>query len=187
MSVNATSSLKGYRSDDRTSDEKEVDAYYKLVDEIESLEEKLRALMRTDHKISLKDIDAIMQALGIVPQKRALEHMIYEVDEMVDDVICWDEFQLNYYRNINDVTGSEPSSFFRLIEFIVFDHNHKGHIMEDDVMEILFARIGANKLEKELKTIFGNNLRAAGGDGTLSLEHYLSACLLKSGRRALVC
>jgi len=51
---------------------------------------------------------------------------------------------------------------------------------------VLFIRLGAARLEKELKSIFGNALRACGGPGTLSLEAYLGACLRKTGRRALV-
>ena len=58
--------------------------------------------------------------------------------------------------------------------------------MEDDVMEVLFIRLGGARLEQELKAIYGNNLRAQGGRGMLSLEEYLAACLRKTGRRALV-
>jgi len=72
----------------------------------------------------------------VSPQHRVLEHMIYEVDEQADGAICWEEFQLTYYRNVNDATGSEPSSFFRIIEFLTFDPGHRGVIMEDDVMEV---------------------------------------------------
>ena len=132
------------------------------------------------------DLESILQQLGIHPQKRVLEHMLYEVDEMADGVICWDEFQLTYLRNVSDVTGNEPCSFFRILEFVTFDPHHKGTIMEDDVMEVLFIRLGAGRLEAELKGIYGNSLRALGGRGTLTLEEYLSACLQKTGRRALV-
>lgn len=42
--------------------------------------------------------------------------MIWEIDERLDNVICFDEFILTYCRNIADNTGSEPSSFFHLME-----------------------------------------------------------------------
>jgi hypothetical protein len=42
--------------------------------------------------------------------------MIWEVDERFDEEIDVDEFYLTYYRNINDTTGNEPNSFFRLME-----------------------------------------------------------------------
>lgn len=44
--------------------------------------------------------------------------MIWEVDENSDGEIDWDEFQLTYYRNITDETGSEPCNFFELLEVI---------------------------------------------------------------------
>ena len=42
--------------------------------------------------------------------------MIWEVDENLDDMIDFDELQLTYFRNINDGSGSEPCSFFKLLE-----------------------------------------------------------------------
>jgi hypothetical protein len=42
--------------------------------------------------------------------------MIWEVDENVDDLIGYDEFQLTYYRNLTDTTNNEPNLFFRLME-----------------------------------------------------------------------
>jgi len=186
LSSTQTPSLKNFRADSRSEVEIAVDEYHKVKDELAVLEEKLSAYLAVDHKISLKDIESTMKKLGIVIPKRVLEHMMWEVDEMADEVICWDEFQLTYHRNITDTTGSEPSSFFRLLEFLTFDQQKKGYIIEDDCMEILFARFGSSKLEKELQAIFGSKLRAAGGDGTLNLEGYLAACLVRTGRRALV-
>lgn len=179
--------IKNYgKSDERTDIEKEVDVFLIAKKEFLDSEEKYQSLVRFDHKISMKDIESLMKHLGIAPQKRVLDHMIYEVDEMVDDVICWDEFQLCYMRNVEDNTGNEPYAFFRLMEFVLFDPNRKGIIQEDDVMEILFARIGAARLEEELSSIFGDNLRARGGTGTITLSQYLGACLAKTGRRALL-
>ena len=45
-----------------------------------------------------------------------VQQMIWEVDENLDDLIDYDEFQLTYYRNITDVTGNEPCSFFKILE-----------------------------------------------------------------------
>ena len=154
-------------------------------DEYKILEDKLASHMNSDHRISFGDIEAVLLALRVHnPQKRAIEQMIWEVDELADNVICWDEFQLCYRRNIDDVTGNEPSSFFRLVEFLTFDQTRKGFIIEDDCMEILFVRYGSSKLETELRFIFGNNLRSDGGEGIMTFEGYLAACLSRSGRRA---
>jgi Ca2+-binding EF-hand superfamily protein len=156
-------------------------------DEYKILEDKYASHTSTDHKISSADIEALLKHLGIQnPQKRVIDQMMWEVDELADDVICWDEFQLAYRRSIDDTTGNEPSSFFRLLEFVSFDNSRKGYIIEDDCMEILFVRYGSSKLEKELKLLFGDSLRSAGGDGTLNLETYLSRWGKRTGRQALL-
>jgi Ca2+-binding EF-hand superfamily protein len=164
----------------------EVAEFNRTTQECEAAEDGLMAVAKADNKITLRDLEALLLHLGVSAQQRVLDHMLYEVDEAVDDVICWDEFQLCYHRNVNDPVGHEPSSFFRVLEFVIFDHSHRGVIQEDDVMEVLFVRIGASRLEQEIAAIFGNQLRALGGPGTLTLEAYLGACLRKTGRRALV-
>ena len=97
--------------------------------------------------------------------------MIWEVDERLDEVIDLEEFQLTYYRNINDSSGNEPNNFFRLMEvsylnllpqirernlwlmmfiieqFMIFDAANKGYIIEDDCMEILYGRYGGWALD----------------------------------------
>ena len=186
ISVVKTPSLKDYRTDLRSEEEVQVEHLSKLRSQLHLLEEKLVEFLREDQRISLHDMDALMRSLGVEPKKVVLEHMMYEVDEMVDEMVSWDEFLLLYYRNVTDVSGNEPAFFFQVLEFILFDPAHKGRIVEDDVMEVLFARIGAAKLELELQKIFGNHRRAKGGDGTLTLDEYLAACVEKSGRRALV-
>jgi Ca2+-binding EF-hand superfamily protein len=187
MNMLAPSLQTNNRNIDSSENDKQLmENYKKLENEMTVLEENLQTVAKADSKISPKDLEALLKSLGVNVQKRVLEHMMYEVDEAVDDVICWDEFQLTYYRNITDTTGSEPCSFFRIMEFVMFDPPHKGLIMEDDVMEILFVRIGAGRLEQEIKSVFGKNLRASGGTGTLNLESYLNSCLRKTGRRALV-
>jgi len=156
-------------------------------DEYKILEDKYASHTSTDLKISFADIEALLKHLGIQnPQKRVIDQMMWEVDELADDVICWDEFQLAYRRSIDDTTGNEPSSFFRLLEFVSFDNSRKGYIIEDDCMEILFVRYGSSKLEKELKLLFGECLRSAGGNGTLNLEAYLASHLKRTGRQALL-
>ena len=167
--------------------EAEAERLRRTREEFRSLEERLAVHVAADNKVSFRDVESIMRDLGIAaPQKRVIDQMIWEVDEMADGVVCWDEFQLAYYRSVNDTTANEPQSFFRLIEFLIFDPQHKGYVIEDDCMEILFARIGGKNLERELRSLFGNKLRALGGDGTLGLEGYLLACLAKTGRRALL-
>jgi hypothetical protein len=126
----------------RVEIEKKVEDYYKAREVLLKLEERLKAFLLVDHKISFKDLDTVIRSLGKVLHRRQIEvscifcyfkiafvtpysikhifrdsqQMIWEVDENLDDMIDFDELQLTYYRNINDTTGSEPCFFFRLLE-----------------------------------------------------------------------
>jgi len=163
-----------------------LDNYYKAKAEQVKLEEKLKAHINIDHKISYRDLEMILKTLGSSFTKKQIEQMIWEVDENIDQMIDFDELQLTYYRNITDTTQTEPCLFFKVLEFLIFDASHKGYIIEDDCMEILYARYGGLYLEREMRLLFGSKLRAEGGDGTLNLEAYISAVLNRIGRRALV-
>ena len=180
----------------RTEDEVKIDEKHVLKDEINSLEEKLRSFEGIEHTISNKDLEVFLKNIGNPTSKKIIQHMIWEIDEKGDNEIDYEEFQLTYYRNITIKTvknpdGSEhlepePNTFFHIMQFVIFDSSHKGFIVEDDCMEILYARYGSQQLEKELNDLFGQKLRAAGGDGTLSLQGYLNVVTAKTGQRAIV-
>lgn len=93
-----------------------LDEYYHAKDQLLKLEEKLKAHGSCDHKISFKDLDAVLKTLGPPFSKKQIEQMIWEVDENLDETIDFDELQLTYYRNINDSTGNEPCLFFKILE-----------------------------------------------------------------------
>lgn len=46
--------------------------------------------------------------------------------------------------------------------------------------------ISSSKLENELQFLFKDQLRAAGGTGTLSLSEYLATTMSRTGRRAVL-
>ena len=191
--------------DDLTVDSRATGSQLQAMTEAEQLAERYRQARRAlkttverlnrhlceceKHKITLKDLDAVLKKLGVTMPRKQQEQMMWEVDEDLDARISWDEFQLTFCRNV-DTAGathaSEPHAFFRVIEFLTFDEQRKGYCLEDDVMEILFSRYGSYRLEKELQFLFGPSLRALGGDGTLYLERYLKVLQDRSGRRALV-
>eukprot|EP01036_Dinobryon_divergens_P025095 gene25095-33611_t len=167
-----------------------VDQYFRLKEELRRLEEGdapgQGGSSSGQERISFRDIDALTRDRGATLTRRQIEQMIWEVDERFDEEIDAEEFYLTYYRNINDTTGNEPNSFFRLMEFMIFDAANKGYIIEDDCMEILYGRYGGVNLEKELKLLFGKQWRAEGGDGTLTLSAFLQSFTDRNGRRALV-
>jgi Ca2+-binding EF-hand superfamily protein len=119
-----------------------LDEYYHAKDQLQKLEEKLKTHGSTDHKISFNDLDAVLKSLGPPFSKKQIKQMIWENDENLDEMIDFDELQLTYFRNIHDTTGNEPCLFFKILEFLICDGTHKGYIIEDDCMEILYARHG---------------------------------------------
>ena len=59
--------MKGYRNDERSEVEKEVDDFNIAKKELLDAEEKYHGLVRVDHKISVRDIETMMKHLGIQP------------------------------------------------------------------------------------------------------------------------
>lgn len=165
--------------------EYKVSKYFSTREELSNLEEKLKLLIEKDYKITHKDIDHLLKQRGVTYTKRQIDQMIWEVDEKLDGVIDLDEFLLTYYRNVTDTTGAEPHAFFRLMDFMLFDEQNKGYVIEDDCMVVLFERYGGVNLEKEIKFLFGSKLRAEGGDGTIDLAGFLSVMTSRSGKRSL--
>lgn len=174
-----------------------MDEKHLLKDEITALEEKLKAFELTDHVISLKDLEVFLKNIGNITHKKNIQHMIWEIDEKGDEVIDYEEFQLTYFRNISiklikEPDGSEhlepePNTFFHIMQFTIFDSSHKGHIVEDDCMEILYARYGSQQLEKELNDLFNNKKKLNNGaDASLTLQDYLNIVTAKTGERAIV-
>lgn len=51
---------------------------------------------------------------------------------------------------------------------------------------LIYFYFYSSKLEKELQFLFKDQLRAAGGTGTLSLSEYLAATMSRTGRRAVL-
>ena len=183
---NTTTTNNSNGIDLRTEEEMMQDNFFQAKEEYRILQEKQEQFTKLEHKINIQDLDEILKNLGAPQSHKSIEFMIWEVDEHGDNMIDWDEFQLTYWRNVNAGAGAgtEPCNFFNILEFITFD-GHKGFILEDDVMEILFTRYGPARLEQELAFIFGDKLRSRGGDGTTSLNDYLSAVLSRTGRRAI--
>lgn len=116
-----------------------------LESEIKELTEKLRELESIDkraEKITPNDLEMALTHYGMQVNPRVIMNMIWEIDENCDELVDWDEYQLTYFRNINDKTRNEPFSFFHVQQYFAWDEQHKGYIIEDDCMEVLFSRLG---------------------------------------------
>ncbi|KAM3139522.1 hypothetical protein pb186bvf_008358 [Paramecium bursaria] len=98
----------------------------------------------------------ILENLKYKVSKHEADLFIWEVDDDEDGVITRKEFEMMYKRCIFDVTYLEPRNLFNLVQFLMYDKQHKGRITEEDTLEIIFVRVGKANLSTEIDAIFGN-------------------------------
>ena len=142
-----------------------VDKLYRKKSELLQLESILKKHKETERVINADDIDAQLRRLGKPMSKKAILHMLWEVDEKEDQVICFDEMCLTYDRNVKQaqniredelkprktgaaalipskpVEATEPYGFYLLLDFIIFDRTgppRKGYV---SMCEYIFISI----------------------------------------------
>ncbi|KAJ1458540.1 hypothetical protein M885DRAFT_513036 [Pelagophyceae sp. CCMP2097] len=195
--ASATDTVKSAVSDVEVSAESEVAATERTVQEkwalsveIKAIEKEISSGISTEEAehINARDLEFALRQLGRACNKKQIEYMIWEVDENLDGVIDWEEFQAMYQRNTTDESGLEPFELFNIVQFMTYlpslrldkdFKDFKAAITEDDTMSTLFARYGHDArfgrvhVEKMMGKLFGDKLKAQKGEGVLSLDEYL--------------
>ena len=161
----------------KTLSEDEVDELHsRLAEEIVGLEKKIQEFdLDPSRKINRDDLSCALSDLGKKSTKKEIEDMIWEVDENLDCCVDWEEFRLMFTRNITDTTGLEPFQLFNVVQFMMYDKDNSGKVTVDETMHMLYARYGKDKLESQMKALFGDDLKTSDGDGELSFGEYLKA------------
>ena len=144
------------------SSENNPDEREKKISELQGeqieLETKLSDVRnRPVQHIRPQDTAAALGSLGKKATKREVQNMMWEVDEKLDGVLDWDEVHLNYERNIRDSSGLEPASFYHMIQFMIYDHDNNGLVSIDETMNMLYARVGRERMETTITKLFGGD------------------------------
>lgn len=186
------SSMSASNSDDRRESTEESEKEKKAIElqnEQTELESRLLEIRsRPFQHIRPQDTAAALESLGKKATKREVQNMMWEVDEKLDGVIDWEEFQLNFERNIRDSSGLEPASFYHMIQFMIYDHDNNGMVSIDETMNMLYARVGREKMETTITKLFGGDdgapIKEVGHQGgEIDFERYWAVVLREHQRR----
>ena len=151
-------------------DGKKIDLYK----DPEKEEEKLR-----HERFGKKALRKIFKKLTGTFNKKEIELMIWEVDTNLNGYISFDEYEKMYKRCVIDTKELEPKKLYTLVQFLMFDKEHKGYITEEDTLEVLCVR-NNNGLDNAINDIFmeeikdekGKIIRAKNKRETINYEQF---------------
>ena len=119
----------------------------------EKEEEKLR-----HERFGRKALRKIFKKLTGTFNKKDIELMIWEVDTNLNGYISYDEYEKMYKRCVIDQKELEPKKLYTLVQFLMFDKEHKGYITEEDTLEVLSVR-NNNGLDNAINDIFMEEIK----------------------------
>merc|ERR1712166_1476369 len=109
------------------------------------------------------DIARVLQFLGCKPSKSEVKMIIWEVDDDLDGYVNLEEYYMMYKRCTTDVENKEPRKLFNLVQFLMYDKEFKGSVTVEETLQILFVRHGRERLDDEIRAIFGDDEKDADG------------------------
>eukprot|EP00937_MAST-01D_sp_MAST-1D-sp2_P002939 g2939.t1 len=146
----------------------------KQIRDIEARIEKVNNPAHGTKVITKGDLAGALRALGKRCTRQEIEDMIWEVDDNLDGAVDWEEFRMMFQRNITDESGLEPCHMFNVVQFMTYDKKNSGVVTVDDTMSMLYARHPSpHDLEEAMAKLFGDNVNAADGGGSLTFLEYL--------------
>ena len=152
---NRASSSSSFHRRQSVSEEAKMVELQKEQTEIQKTLSDIRS--RPIQHIRQQDTAAALKSLGKKVTKKEVQDMMWEVDEKLDGVIDWEEFHLNFERNIRDKSGLEPASFYHMIQFMIYDRDNNGKVSIDETMNMLYSRVGREQMETTITKLFGGD------------------------------
>ena len=119
--------------------------------------EKEEEILRHD-RFGKKALRKIFKKLTGTFNKKDIELMIWEVDTNLNGYISYDEYERMYKRCVVDKKELEPKKLYTLVQFLMFDKEHKGYITEEDTLEVLCVR-NNNGLDNAINDIFMEEIK----------------------------
>ena len=114
--------------------------------------------------------------MGERPTRAEVKNMIWEVDDDLDGKINKEEFETMYWRCISKNSFYEPRKFFNLVQFLMFDKEFSGKVSVEQTLQILYVRHGREKLDDEIKAIFGEDDKTEDGqEKKISYTEYVAS------------
>ena len=161
-------------SSDSEKKEKPIENCLDLYKDPEKEEEKLRR-----DRFGKKALRKILKKLTGKYNKKDVELMVWEVDTNLNGYISFDEYERMYKNCVIDKKEREPKKLYTLVQFLMFDKEHKGYITEEDTLEILCIR-NNNGLDNAINDIFmievkdekGNIKRTRNKKETINYEEF---------------
>merc|ERR1712166_346765 len=127
------------------------------------------------NKIGHMDIARVLQFLGCKPSKSEVKMIIWEVDDDLDGYVNLEEYYMMYKRCTTDVENKEPRKLFNLVQFLMYDKEFKGSVTVEETLQILFVRHGRDRLDAEIRAIFGDDEKDADGvEKSIKFSEYVS-------------
>lgn len=130
------------------------------------------------------DVARVLQFLGLKPNMNQVNLIIWEVDDDLDGYVNYEEFLTMYRRCIVSEKLArqhgleprlEPRKLFNLVQFLMYDKSFKGRVTVEETLQILFVRYGRDKLDDEIKAIFGEEEKNKdGSDKEITYGEYVS-------------
>ena len=144
--ISSASDKKKYLEDEKNG---KIDLYK----DPEKEEEKLRR-----ERFGKKALRKIFKKLTGTFNKKDIELMIWEVDTNLNGYVSYDEYEKMYKRCVVDKKELEPKKLYTLVQFLMFDKEHKGYITEEDTLEVLCVR-NNNGLDNAINDIFMEEIK----------------------------